>query len=247
MRASALSALEGLDDPRSIDLALQAIADPDGDVVIAAVGVLRSWLTRETGASALDALTALALDRARDQRVRLAALDALSELPRELVQPVLERAAVPAGPPLDDPVALRDWIARRAADAPLSELHDIIVRAREREQVDASARRRQEWLATRGAAHAALSRRDSRVALYDLREAFDAATSPLPIDFLTAITQIGDASCLVPMAQAWAASAKETWWRERLQSAADEIMHRTRLSGRSAVMKRLRANWPGFL
>ena len=96
--------------------------------------------------------------------------------------------------------------------------------------------------------HAALARRGSRVALYDLREAFDAAQEPLPLDFLTAVTTIGDASCLEPMARAWAAAAPtEKWWRDRLAEAATDIMHRTRLSGRSALMKRIRAKWAGFM
>ena len=100
----------------------------------------------------------------------------------------------------------------------------------------------------RGALHLALARRGSRVALYDLRESFDAAQEPLPLDFLTAVIAIGDATCLEPMARAWAAaSAQETWWRERLADAAADIMHRTRLSGRSALVKRLRAKFPQFL
>ena len=55
-------------------------------------------------------------------------------------------------------------------DAPLSELHEFIVRARDAEKQDPSPRRRQEWQVTRAAAHAVLARRGSRVALYDLRE-----------------------------------------------------------------------------
>ncbi len=101
---------------------------------------------------------------------------------------------------------------------------------------------------TRAAAHAVLARRGSRVALYDLRETFDAAQAPLPLDFLAAVTTLGDASCLEPMARAWAASpAGETWWRDRLADAAADIMHRTRLSGRSNVVKRIRGRWTGFL
>jgi hypothetical protein len=49
------------------------------------------------------------------------------------------------------------------------------------------------------------------------------------------------------MARAWAAAPAETWWRERLSAAADAIVHRTRLSGRSAVLKRVRAKWAGFV
>lgn len=247
-RAAALKVLDGSEDPRSLDLALTASAADDAEVVVAAVTVLRGWLTRERGARALDALTGAALATARDSRIRLAALDALSELPRDMVAPVLLQAQpVERRATDDDPVAAREWLAAHQ-DAPLSELHDFVVEARRREKSEASARRRHDWLIARAAAHAALARRDSRVALYDLRETFDAAAAPLPLDFLVAIIRLGDASCLEPMARAWhAAPDGETWWRERLADAAADIMHRTRLSGRSAVVKRIRTKWSGFL
>jgi HEAT repeat protein len=246
-RRAALQALDGIDDPRAIDPAAAAIEDTDVDVAGAAIGVLRGWVTRESGTRVLDALTGVALDRSRDARVRLAALDALSELPRDLVQPILEHAPADSPRTVDDPGAVREWVAAHGEQAPLSELHDAVVRAHDRERADPSARRKQDWLVARGAAHAALARRGSRVALYDLRETFERTTSPLPLDFLTAITLVGDASCLEPLAQAWASSPGEAWWRERLESAAADIVHRTRLSGRSAVVKRIRSKWTGFL
>jgi hypothetical protein len=50
------------------------------------------------------------------------------------------------------------------------------------------------------------------------------------------------------MARAWTASpSSETWWRERLADTAADIMQRTRLSGRSNVIKRIRAKFDGFL
>jgi hypothetical protein len=85
------------------------------------------------------------------------------------------------------------------------------------------------------------------VALYDLREAFDAAEGPLPLDFLTAIALQGDLTCLEPMARAWAAAPAERWWRSRLQEAASDILRREGLSGRHAVVKRVRTKWPGFI
>ena len=244
-RAAALKALDGVDDRRVISLALGRLADADAGVVTGAIGVLRGWVTRE--ASVLDALAAFALDPARPSALRLAALDALSELPRELVEPLLPHAGTANVPTLDNPVGAREWLAAHQG-VPLSELHEFIAHAREAERQETSARRRHEWLVTRAAAHAVLARRGSRVALYDLRETFDAAQAPLPLDFLVAVTALGDASCLEPMARAWAASpAHETWWRDRLADAAAEIMHRTRLSGRSNVVKRIRAKWTGFL
>ena len=247
VRSAALSALEGIDDRRAVDIALGALASNDAAVMPAAITVLRGWLTREPGTRALEALTAVAVDPAQEARTRRAALDALSDLPPELVQPILDQQ--PAIPPVafDDPAAARQWVSARAGQAPLSELHDALVRMREREAGERSESRKQEWLAARGAAHAALAARRSRIALYDLKEAFDTARRPLPLDFLIAIAAIGDASCLEPLARAWAASPQDAWWRQHVAAAADGIVDRTRLTGRSAVMKRLRAKWAGFI
>jgi hypothetical protein len=247
-RAAALEALFDSDDARTLQLGLDNLAHAEADVAVAAAGVLRGWAPREAGTRVLDALAAAALDPTRHARVRLAALDALSSLPREVVQPVLEQVqAGPASADLDEPLGAREWLAAHGS-APLAELHEFVVKAREQEQRESSARRRQDWLVTRAAAHATLARRGSRVALYDLRETFDAAAGPLPLDFLSAVTTIGDATCLEPLARAWAAAPPaETWWRERLADAATDIMHRTRLSGRSAIVKRLRAKFDGFI
>ncbi len=232
-----------------VQVAVTALAGSDVLVAIAALAVLRGWVAQEAGTRVLEVLTGIAVDRARDPEVRLAALDALSELPRDLVQPILEQAAISpeAQAAADDPLTVREWVSARGREAPLSKLHDTIGRVRERERAEPSSQRRQEWLVARGTVHAALAQRGSRVALYDLREAFDAATTPLPLDFLTAVTAIGDESCLEPMARAWAASPGEAWWRARLVEAATDIMRRGRIGGRSAVVKRLRLKWAGFV
>jgi hypothetical protein len=247
-RVAALKALDGVNDTRAVSLALASLADADVEVVTGAIGVLRGWVEREDGTRVMDALTTIALDTARPSKARLAALDALSTLPRHLVDPLLQHAHAATPPPaLDDPIGAREWVASHHG-VPLSELHEFIVHAREAEKRESSPHRRQDWLVTRGAAHAVLAERGSRVALYDLRETFDAADGPLPLDFLAAAAAIGDATCLEPMARAWAAApAGETWWRARLADVAADIMHRTRLSGRSNVMKRIRARWDGFL
>jgi hypothetical protein len=248
-RAAALSVLESFDDPRTIALALRALQDGDADVAQAAIGVLRGWLTREDGTQALDAVTAAAMDKRRDGAVRLAALDALSELPPDLVAPVRERAPVDGGdrPALDDPAALGAWLAAHGNTAPLSSLHAAVTGAREREQADALPRRRDEWTRMRGAAHLSLAHRGSRVAVYDLRESFDRARAPLPADFLAATSRVGDESCLEPMARAWAGSTGEPWWRSRLMETAADVVARLKLTGRSAALKRVRAKWPGFV
>ena len=248
-RAAALSVLEGFDDPRAVALACAALQELDADVALAAISVLRGWLTREAGTQVLEAITAAALDKRRDGAVRLAALDALSELPPELVAPVRERAPVDGGdrPALDDPATLGAWLAEHGATAPFSALHAAVAGARDREQADAAGRRRDEWTRMRGAAHLALAQRGSRVAVYDLRESFDRARTPLPADFLAAAGRIGDESCLEPMARAWAGAAAEPWWRSRLMETSSDIVARLKLTGRNAIMKRLRAKWPGFV
>ena len=248
-RAAALSVLEGFDDARTIALARAVLQEFDPEVALAAIGVLRGWLTREDGTQALEAITTTALDKRHDASVRLAALDALSELPPELVAPIRERAPIDTGaqPALDDPAALRAWIAEHAGSAPLSALHAAVTGARAREQAEPGGRRRDEWTRVRGAAHVALAHRGSRVALYDLRESFDHAAEPLPGDFLTAVARVGDDSCLEPMARAWAGARTEPWWRSRLMEAASDIVSRLKLTGRHATMRRVRTKWPGFL
>jgi hypothetical protein len=248
-RAAALAVLDGLDDARAVALAHSALQDPDTDVALAAIAVLRGWLTREDGTKVLDAVTATALDKRRDPAVRLAALDALSELPADLVAPIRERAPIDTGaqPALADPATLRAWLTEHAATAPLSALHAAVTGARERGQQEGAERRRDEWTRVRGAAHVALAGRGSRVAVYDLRESFDHARQPLPADFLTAVGRVGDETCLEPMARAWAEARKEPWWRSRLMESASDIVARLKLTGRHAVVKRVRTKWPGFV
>jgi hypothetical protein len=249
VRARALDALEGIDDARVIDAAFGALKDGDIDVVIAALGVLRRWVAEETGTRLLDAITAITVDRSRDARIRVAALGALSELPEHLVRPIRDQAPPPesAGPSLDDPAAVREWIQAYGADATLSTLHELVTRTREREHAESSSRLREEWLQARGRAHQALAKRNSLVALYDVREAFEGATSALPQSFLSTAAAIGDASCLEPLARAWAAAGKDLDWKHQLSTTAATIMRREKLTGRSAAIKKLRAHVPGFI
>jgi hypothetical protein len=249
VRAHALEALEGLNDVRVIDVAFDALGDGDVDVVIAALGVLRGWVAEETGTRLLDAISAIVVDRSRDARVRIAALAALSDLPEHLVRPIRDQAPPPesAGPSLEDPAAVREWIQAYGAGATLSTLHRLVTRAREREHAESSSRLRSEWLHARGRAHQALARRESLVALYDLRETFAAAVTALPQSFLSAASAIGDASCLEPLGRAWAAAGKDLNWKHQLSTTAATIMRREKLTGRAAAIKKLRAHFPGFV
>jgi hypothetical protein len=247
-RALAISALDGIEDPHAAEIALTVLSESDVDIVVAALGVLRSWVPKETGTRLLESITAIAVDRSRDARIRVAALDALSELPDHLVSPIREQAPPPeaAGPPHDNPVAAREWIEAHGGKATLATLHDAIKAFRESEGRADTSRGREEWLKARGAVHQVLAARGSRLALYDARETFSTAQSPLPAGFLEAITRVGDASCLEPLARAWSAT-REANWRAQLSEAARQIVARAKLGGRSTVVRGIRANWAGFI
>lgn len=248
-RALALAALEGTQDPRVMELALGCLDSADGETIIAALGVLRGWVTVESGTRVLEAVTAIAVDPSRDARIRLAAVEALSDLPAHLVEPIRAQAPPPesAGPALDDPAAAREWVEAHAGKATLSSLHDAVKAFREHESATASPRAREEWTRARGAVHAALAARGSRVAFYDVKEAIEAAHDPLPPGFLEAMRALGDASGLEPLARAWAAAPRGSQWREQVAETAREIVRRSKLTARNAVLKEIRANWAGFV
>jgi hypothetical protein len=245
-RAAALRVMDGMDEPRVIDLALRALDDGSAVVRTHAVLALRPWVTREAGTRVMEALVRRALtDDAAT--VREAAREALSLLPEDIVQPILEQPAPAADEPPADAVGIEAWLATHP-HAPLSALHALITRLREGEVHAGDPLSTLQHVVARGAVHAELARRESAVALYDLRETFDAADAPLPLDYLTAMTAMGDASCIEPLAKAWAAApAGERWWRDRLSDSAGTIAARAKLTKRHAVVKRVETKWPGFL
>ncbi len=271
-RQGALRALEAIGDPRAIDAGLRAAGDADEGVAMAGIGVARALLQTRRSADVVDHLTRLALDRARPRATRSAAIRALGDLRTSTVAPLLDSlsrdpdASVAAlasslkassGPweidralP-DDPAVVRRALAQvsRARPAvPLTALHTLLQRLREREASE-PASRRAEWTAARGAAHAALAARGSRIALYDLREALP-ATEPLPAEFLTALADIGDETCLEGLAAAYAkARAKRgnDWWRNTLADAFRAIVGREKITRRNAVMKKIEKRWPSAM
>ena len=239
----------------------------------AAAGVARLHLRGARGARAVDRLATVLLDRTRHETVRLAALRALQELEPATIAPIVvsladdpsaavraeasvkdPRAAAGAadfatlltraadGLLPDDPGALRQALSREGADMPLPQLLRIVERVREREGAE-PARLRDEWRLARAAAHVALAGRKSRLALYDLRESLDGARTPLPVEFLTALSMIGDASCLEAIAGAHA-KAKDAWWRHHLADAFYTIVQREKLTSRHAIMKKIQKRWP---
>lgn len=142
----------------------------------------------------------------------------------------------------DDPERVRHAVAQQGDRASLPALQRLVERAREREHATSGPRRR-EWLAVRAAAHAALGARGSRLAIYDLREVLDGALEPLPVEFLTALTLIGDASCLEPAAGAYARAAAG-WWRDRLADAFGAVVSRERVTRRHALARKIGKRWP---
>jgi hypothetical protein len=225
---------------------------------------------------ALDAVVATAMDTAQPAAARLAALDALRVLPADVREAVRKnlaededaavRAGAAAGQPAeaasmrDDETVWREAIAgtlpssagrlKRAlsvkhGSARLTELQHLVDHVRAREQRETVAERREEWRAVRGAVHQALAARNSRLALYDLR---DSLLEPdrLPVAFLAALEEIGDATCLETLAAAYEASSRsgDAWWREHVATAFRAIVQREGLTRRHTAVKRTMARWP---
>jgi HEAT repeat protein len=248
-RIGAFRVLDAIGHLRALAPALRAIDDTDSNVAIAAIGVARRFLRSARGAEVVDRLTATALDRTRPNDVRVAALHALRDLDPPTIAPLLKSlagdpvAAMSADPFVTDEArAIRQTIARRGGDVALSELLRLVEQVRDREAV-AAANRREEWATARAAVHLALAKRGSKIALYDLREWLETARQPLPVESLAALSLIGDASCLEPIAKAHARSRDE-WWRQHLAEAFRSIIERERITKRKAVMKKIEKKWP---
>ena len=103
----------------------------------------------------------------------------------------------------------------------LALLLKLLERIREREAIEPSPRRA-EWTRLRGTVHVALAGRRSRIALYDLRESLEGATSALPVEFLTALSKIGDASCVEAIAAAYARAGRVA--RDFSRSVAQDLV-----------------------
>jgi hypothetical protein len=277
-RTAAWRVLEAIGDPRALEPALDTLADASTDPAVggAAAGVARVFLHGAQGAAAVDRLTAVVLDRARPEPLRLAALRALRDLKRSTIAPVLTslardpsatiRAEASMGGPQkghaapdpvvavtraaeqglpEEPGALRHAMGQAGEAVSLPLLLRIVERVREREASE-PAGLRDEWTVTRAAAHVALAKRGSRLALYDLRESLAAATTPLPVEFLAALSLVGDASCLDAIAAAHART-KNVWWRQHLADVFRTVVAREKLTRRHAVVKRIEKRLPQTL
>ena len=240
-RAAALAALERIGDRRALAAALPLTADPDVEVALAAVAVAAAFVRDARGVDAVDRLTALAVDRARSPSVRAAAVTALKTLPERTVKPLVKTLSDDPALKFAEPDAMRTRIAA-AARSPLSALLALVEEIRDRERT-ASRDERSAWLEVRADAHTLIARRGSTIALYDAREALEQSTGPLPAGFLTAVSTVGDASCLESIAAAYA-RAKDVYWKKALADAFHAIVKRGRMTRRHAAVKKVAIRWP---
>jgi len=141
---------------------------------------------------------------------------------------------------------LRQVIEQRAARAPLASLQKLIDLIRAREGDVRGRARREEWRKVRGATHQAIALRNSRIAVYDLRETLEQADGGLPSGFINALHAVGDASCLAPLASRYAREKNRTS-RGQLHDAFRAIVRRERITKRHAVMKKVAKIAPGIL
>jgi hypothetical protein len=254
-----LRVLEATADERTLPLAETAIA-AGGDVAVAAVAVLRELLTRtvrRADVKALDLLLSVARDGTRDRRLRAAAREALEAAPQDVRDAVgalgtsedpkeaLWQDALGGHLP-DDVRQLRDAITSHAETAPLPELRRLIERMAERERAQKKASAINEWRAARGALHQALALRGSRVALYDLREAFEQGSGALPSSFIGAVTLIGDESCVEPLASAYANAGADARWQQQVARAFREVVKRERLTRKHSALRRALGKAPAL-
>jgi hypothetical protein len=272
-RTAALRVLGAIGDARALQAAFDALNAADEAVAIAAVAVAGLHLRGPQGTAAVDHLTALALDRSRTARVRAAAVRALQDLEASTIAPLIKRLrsdtsrevravvdpesasprdaarlldAAADGLLPDDPEEVRRAIIQAGRRASLPLLQRLVDRLRHHERHQ-TAELRARWTTARAAAHAALAARGSRVALYDLRETLETAEAPLPVALLTAVTAIGDASCLEAMAVAFARAGHRgdaDWWRQHLADAFRAVAARERITRRHVVMKKILKRWP---
>jgi HEAT repeat protein len=273
-RLAALRTLEGIADPRALDVVLNVLDDVDDAVACAAVSAMQVFLRSERGADVVDRLTRVALDAHRHPEVRLAAIQALSDLEASTLVPLWKALAqdgnsavrsrargaiskktkpdaafttiieAAARGELPDAETLKRAIVSSGRSVSLVLLHRVLEQIRDRE-LNEPPRRRTEWMTARAAAHLALANRGSRLGLYDLRESLERAEQPLPVEFLSALSLIGDSSCLEAIAAAYAKAGGSAtdWWTQHLAAVSREIVKRERLTPRHAVVKRIVQKW----
>lgn len=269
-RLGALTALETIGDARTSAIARALSGAADVRLAVAAIGVL-GVLAQSHDAQAdkaFDRLTSLALDASVDSDRRVAACRALEGLPKNIVAPILEALATESAPavqahatraqagahqPIEsltekglpsDPAVLAAIIREEGADARVTLLRDLVDRVRDRERTTKSPAVREQWKSARGLLHQQLAARNSRLAVYDLRETLAASSDTLPVGFLAAAAAVGDAACLEPLAVSWLAATNDQWWRAHLAEAFAAIVKREKITRKHATIKRILERFP---
>lgn len=150
--------------------------------------------------------------------------------------------AIAAGELPSDPEDLRQLLGSHGHAVPLTTLHRIIERVRSHEAT-ISAGQVEAWRVARATAHLGLAARGSRLAIYDLRETLEALGAQTPVGMLSALQQVGDASVLDGVADAWQA-ATDAWFRNQLVAIFRAVVERERITKRHAAAKKLAARAP---
>jgi len=271
-RVAAIETLDAIGDTRAATLAHTLAVEPGDDALaVAAIDLLGQIAggqdTRAT--KAFDRLAALVVSTEASTTRRLAALTALEGQPEALLKPLYKalakdpasrvvarvtrrqagaveslEALVSQGLP-GDPDVVAAVVRDDGDQTPVTVLKKAVdaTRVHERAAVQPDVRAR--WSVVRGALHQHLAARNSRLALYDLRETLEQATGPLPVGFLSAASAIGDAACLTPLANAWVHAAEDDrWWREHLADAFGAIVKREALTRRHAALQKILTRWP---
>ncbi|MBI3263225.1 MAG: hypothetical protein HYZ58_08740 [Acidobacteria bacterium] len=249
-KAAALRALEGCRDPAALRQALVFLDSSDATISVGAIGVARTLLATDSSSSALDRLTQATVDRSRPVVVRLAALDALADLPLRTLNPLLKTLQLDESAPLRARAALLsagkthppsitivtqaalgdlpqvpEGLARALDEAapvlPLSVLHRLVEAIKAREDGTRALDARAAWTRLRGRVHDRLAARNSRIGLYDLRESVEAADGPLPTEFLKALGRIGHADALESLAVAYQRAASGKRGSSGLRGSAE--------------------------
>ncbi len=227
VRLAALQALSSLDLEAVALVRAQLLSDADEEVRRAAGGTARDENDGDAGEAGA------AQNEHADERVPAA---------RESHADVIHAAV--AGTLPRDPEVLR--VALGHADAvSVTDLHRLVVALRDAER-HASATQAAGWLTCRAAAHQALADRDSRVAVYDLRDTLEALGPRAPVGILSALRDVGDAASLDVIVEAWSAH-EDAWFRSQLASAFAAIVAREGLTRRHAVLRRASQRQPAAL
>jgi hypothetical protein len=269
-RVAALGALEPLSDARTLAAASALIDHPREAVAAAALRVVGACARgpEPTATRAFERLAELVLNRQAPAGRRLTALTlldsvstpvlrgllaALNDDPSEDIRARVARWRAGAMAPLaslveqglpDDPLAVEAIVREEGAATEVTHLRHLVELLRAQQAI-AGTRDRPRWMAVRGLVHQQLAARHSRLGVYDLREALASSAGALPVGFLAAAAAVGDASCLEPMAAAWAAAAEtpshmaDRWWRTHLADAFAAIVAREGLTRRHAVLRRI--------